>query len=151
MSYNLKVLAAIASLALAGCAGQTPDTKSSMVERQCFSASSVRGFNPIDDTTVQLEVARGDIYELKLMSFCPDIDWSHTIGVRNRSGSSLICTQDALAVEIVMLDRGRTIGPETCRVRSIRKLDPEEVKAQRAAILERRLERRETRSKSDSP
>lgn len=141
MPHKVTILAVIASLALVGCAGQSTDTRSSMIERHCFSASTVRGFTVMDDTTVQLQVARGDVYELKLMTFCPNIDWNHTIGLRNRSGSTLICTQDAMAVEIVMLDRGPTIGPESCRVRSIRKLDPAEIEAQRAATRQKRVDR----------
>ena len=143
MSGKLKLLIMTASLALVACAGTSTDTKSSAVVRDCFTASSIRGFTAVDETTVHLQTGMRDVYELKLMSFCPDIDWSHSIGLRNRSGSSMICTQDAMGIEILMLDRGVSIGPDSCRVRSMRKLNPEEVEAQRA-------ERKAARSKPGS-
>lgn len=143
MSSKIKVLAVMLSVGLTACAGPAMDARSDVTSRQCFSASSVRGFTPVDGNTVHLKVSRGDIYELKLLTFCPDIDWSHSIGLRSRSGSSMICTQDAMNVEIVVLDRGVSIGPDSCRIRSIRKLDPEEVEAQEAA-------RKAARSKPDA-
>lgn len=118
-------------LGLIGCAGQGENLKANALARDCFNASSVRGFDPVDNTTVRLRVGRGEVFELDLLSYCPDVDWSQRIGLRNRSGSSLICTSDAMGVEIVLLDRLAPMGPDSCRVRSIRKLDPQEIEAER--------------------
>lgn len=133
-------------LVLAGCAGSPSATRADVASRDCFSASSVRGFTPIDETTIQVQAARNAIYELQLMSYCPDIDWTLTIGLRTASGSSWICTTDALGVEVAVLDRRSAIGPDSCRVRSIRRLDAAEVAAQRAAVEQRRAERKAARA-----
>lgn len=125
MTIRMRMLALISALVLTACAAQNGGVKSvDVASRDCFSASSVLGFQPIDNDTVHLRVTRRDVYELKLMSYCPDIDWSSSIALRNRGGSSWICTRDAMSLEIVVLDRPTGIGPDRCRVRSIRKLGP---------------------------
>lgn len=132
MLREFKILTAIATLALAGCAGHAADTKNDVAARDCFSATSLRGFTSLDPTTVHLQTGRRDVYELKLFDYCPDIDWSQAIELRTPGGSSLVCTNAAMGVEVVLLNRRSPIGPDTCRVRSIRKLDPAEIEAQRA-------------------
>ncbi len=128
-------------LLLGGCAGQGESVKADMAARECFSASTVRGFTPVDDTTVQLQVARNEVFELKLMGYCPDVDWSRRIALRNRSGSSWICSNDAMGVEIVVLDRLAPMGPDSCRVRTLRKLTAEEIQAQRDAAAQKKAKR----------
>ena len=73
---------------------------------------------------VGLRVGVKDEYELALLGYCPDVDWTRRIALRSVSGSSMICTSDAMGWEIVVLDRPG-IGPDSCRVRAIRKLESE--------------------------
>lgn len=127
------VVALAAGLALAGCVGQPHRVDAEEVPRDCFIASSVRGFTPVDDTTVNLAVGMRDVYELKMLGYCRDIDWSHSIGVRTRSGFSMICTNDPMNVELLVPDSMHASGAERCRVHKIRKLSAEEVAEQRAS------------------
>ena len=131
-------MALAAGLVLAGCVGQHHRVDGGDVSRDCFIASSVRGFTPIDDTTVNLSVGIRDVYELKMLGYCRDIDWSHSIGVRTRTGSSMICTNDPMNVELLVPDSMHASGAERCRVHKIRKLSADEVAAQRVGKTYRR-------------
>ncbi len=118
---SVAVLAA--ALALSGCASRG-GTAAEAPQRDCFSSGRVSGFTPVDATTVRLRVGVKDEYELTLLGYCPDVDWTQRIALRSVSGSSMICTSDAMGWEIVVLDRPG-IGPDSCRVRAIRKLESE--------------------------
>lgn len=145
MFRTLATTTALAALALAGCAGQERATRADAGTRDCFSASSVRGFSAVDDTTVRLQVGVRDTYELTLFGYCPDVDWSHSIGLRTSAGSSWICTHDATSVDVIVLDRATQVGPDRCRVRSMRKLDPAELAAEKTAREKERAERKAAR------
>ena len=145
MLRTLAATTTLAALALAGCAGNERNVRSDAGARDCFSASSVRGFSVVDDTTVRLEAGMRNSYELTLFGYCPDIDWTRTLGLRTSAGSSWICTNDATSVEVVVLDRSVPIGPERCRVRSIRKLDPAELNAEKERRAQEREERKAAR------
>lgn len=136
---------AIAALALAGCAGNQGRMDADAAARDCFSASSVRGFTPINDTTVRIQAGVRGTYELSLFTYCPDIDWTRSIGLRTFGGSSMICTSDATGVEVIVLDRTTSIGPDRCRVQSIRKLDEQELAAEKAERAQAREERKAKR------
>lgn len=133
MFRTLAAATALAVLALSGCADNERSVRSDAATRECFSASSVRGFTPVDNTTVRLQVGTRDTWELSLLHYCPDVDWSHSIGLRTFSGASWICASDAKNVEVVVVDRTVRVGPDRCRVRSMRKLDPAELEAEKAA------------------
>lgn len=145
MFRALATTTAFAALALAGCTGNARSVRADATARECFSASSVSGFTPVDDTTVRLQVGVRETWELNLLSYCPDIDWSHAIALRTFAGSSWICTSDAMGVEVVVLDRTVPVGPDRCQVRSIRKLDPAELAAEKAAREKERAERKAAR------
>ena len=145
MFRTLATTTVLAALALAGCTGNERNVRTGAAARECFSASSVRGFSPVDNTTVRLQVGVRDTYELSLLSYCPDIDWSHAIALRTFAGSSWICSNDAMSVEVVVLDRTVPVGPDRCQVRSIRKLDPAELEAEKAAREQERAERKAAR------
>ncbi|MCX7562868.1 DUF6491 family protein [Xanthomonadaceae bacterium XH05] len=136
--------AAVAALTLAGCAAQDRVARSDTA-RDCFSATSVRGFTPLDDTTVRLQVGMRDTYELKTFGVCPGVDWSQSIGLRTRSGASWICTRDAMNVEIILNDRTVPVGQERCRVHSIRKVDQVELDTEKAREAELRAARKASR------
>ncbi len=114
----------MAVFALSGCASQDRPALADGAVRDCFSSGRISGFTPVDSSTIRLRVGVKDAYELKLLSYCPDVDWTQRIALRSAGGSSMICTNDAMGWEILVLDRPG-IGPDRCRVRSIRKLEPE--------------------------
>ncbi len=122
-------------LGLAACASSNEGTRSNAVARECFSASQVRSFTPIDDTTVRVQTGRRDVYELKLMHFCPNVDWTTQIRL-GTGGSSWICTDNARGVSVVVLDRPAPVGPSSCQVNTIRKLDSAELEAEQQAQAE---------------
>ena len=145
MIRTMMVSAVVAVLALSGCAGGERGVRGDTVARECFSASSVRGFTAQDDTTVRLQVGVRDTYELTLFGYCPDIDWSRSLALRTPAGSSWICVDSAMGVEIIVLDRSVPGGMDRCRVHSMRKLDPAELEAEKAAREEERAQRKAAR------
>lgn len=97
--------------------------KPAPAKRQCFFASSVNNYSAVDDRTVNVRVGVKDVYELKLFTRCPDIDWSHKIALVSRGGSSICDGFDAT----IIVDSA--IGPRRCQVDKVRKLTPQEVAA----------------------
>ena len=122
--------AALASAALLG--GCTVDESpartaaSAQTERQCFLPRQVNGFHALDDDTVHVTVGASQVYELELLGFCPDVDWSTRIGIRSTGGGNWVC--QGLDAELIVPGPG---GPRTCPVSSVRKLTDEEVRAYR--------------------
>lgn len=111
---------------LAACAGAPADVRSASAEsRQCFLASRVNGFTPVDRDTVRVTVGASETYELELIGSCPDVDWAFGIGIRAR-GSDFVCRgQDA---ELIVPRAG--LGtPDRCPVRAVRRLSLEEARA----------------------
>ena len=92
---------------------------------QCFYARNVSSWAPADRDTVNLRVSVNDIYQLKLLGDCPNIDWVEGVGLQHR-GSDWICS--GLDAELLAPQPGG--GPALrCAVRSIRKLSREEAAA----------------------
>lgn len=145
MFRALAAVMAFAAVALTGCAGSERNVRGDTGARECFSGTSVRSFSVVDDTTVRLQVGVRDTYELTLFGYCPDIDWTRSLGLRTFSGNSWVCTNDATSVEVVVLDRTVPVGPDRCRVRSMRKLDPAELDAEKVAREKARAERKAAR------
>lgn len=120
----LRHIAAIALLAAAASPALAADpAKAAPAKRQCFLASNVTNYSAVDERTVNVRVGVNDVYELKLFSRCPDIDWSHKIGLISRGGSWICDGFDAT----IIVDS--TIGPQRCTVDKVRKLTPDEVAA----------------------
>jgi hypothetical protein len=120
------VLAGLFTLTTAATvADGAPPPKAPVRTHQCFTHSEISGFTAPDDHTVFLRVSVRDIYRLETMGPCPDMDWSMRLGVRDRGGGGWICTGDL--AEVIVADNG--IGPQTCPVRVIAKLTPDEVAA----------------------
>jgi hypothetical protein len=92
---------------------------------QCFWPSEVNGFTSVDDRHVNLHVGVKDVYQVELLSPCPDIKWTEKLGLDTR-GSTMVCT--GLDVTIVSPS---PIGPQRCPARNLRKLTPEEIAAQK--------------------
>ncbi|PXA71378.1 hypothetical protein DMC25_26590 [Caulobacter sp. D4A] len=100
-------------------AAKAKPTKSSGREG-CFFADNIRGYQVVDDKTLNVEISRKEVYELKLFYSSFDLDTALRIGIKSR-GSSWICSP--LDAEVIV--------PETIRhsypIQSIRRLTPEEV------------------------
>ena len=126
MRVLIAPLAALASLALAGCAAGArlnADAGPATGGRQCFWANNVTGFRAVDDRTVNLRVGVREVYRLDLIGPCPDVDWASQIAIQSRGGSSICTGLDAVLIAPT------SIGPQRCQVRTVRRLTPEEVAA----------------------
>jgi hypothetical protein len=95
-------------------------------DRQCFLPRQVSGYHPLDDDTVDVEIGSRIVYRLELFGTCPDVDWSHRIGIRATHGASWVC-QDHQAELLVP----GPMGVDRCQVTSVRRLSDEEVAALR--------------------
>jgi hypothetical protein len=122
----IPVLSAVIGIVAVLSAGQDQAVAQDGPQRECFSARSVNGFNPVDEDTVDIRVGANRRYRLELVGYCPDVDWSMGIALRTRGGSSWIC-QGMDAELIVPSPTGR----QNCLVSSVRRLSEAEVKASR--------------------
>lgn len=123
----LAIAASAAALTWA-CATATGEQVSDVPDgvRQCFLASQVRGFEPVDNDTVRVVVGVRRMYELQVIGSCPNMDWSRRIGIAATGGSAWVCR--GMDAEVFVPS---PIGVNRCLVRSVRQLTPEEVKATR--------------------
>ena len=116
---------ALAAVLLAGLFAGGPalaqGTPKAGVPGQCFALRDIRNFAWQDDYTVNLNVRRRDVYQVKTIINCPDIGGA---GLSYRSSSEVVC--DGLDLTLVART---TRGPRECAVKSIRKLSPAEVAA----------------------
>jgi hypothetical protein len=102
--------------------------------RSCFWSRDIRNVRSgWSNNTVNVRVAGGDVFQLRLFSSCPDISWSPRISLRTRGGSH-ICEGSGLNVEVVPNSRsGRSSRNSSfrnrCRVSSVRRLTRDEVAA----------------------
>ncbi len=118
------VLALAAAAMLAGSEAQAQGHGDAS-GKACFYARNISSWAPAGRDTVYLRVHINDVYQLKLLGDCPNIDWVNGIGIEHR-GSSWICT--GLDAELLV----RQVGggpPLRCPVTSIRKLSKEEAAA----------------------
>ena len=119
------ILAGTAFLALAalgGSAAQAQGPAHASDGKACFYSRNISSWAPADRNTVNLRVSVNDVYQLKLLGDCPNIDWVEHIGLEHR-GSSWICT--GLDAELLVPQPGG-IPALRCPVTSIRKLSKEE-------------------------
>jgi len=116
--------AALCALLVAGPA-LAADAPKEKAKTSCFRPDSVNGFTVIDDQTVDVTIARNDVYRLTLFMPSPDIDWSLRIGIDSR-GRPWVCS--GYDAELIVPDAtGRRRYPVT----DIRKLTPEEIAAEK--------------------
>lgn len=112
------------SLSLATSASaKSPLEPASKPARQCFWTHQVDNFASSDDRIVNVRVGIKDVYQFEMFGRCLDVDWSDSIALVSRGGSS-ICT--GLDAEIITKS---AIGPQHCAVRNIRKLTTAEIAA----------------------
>ncbi len=121
------LIATIGIAAAAGYAGaQSTSNSRRAATRECFSARSVNGFNPVGRDAIDIRVGANRRYRLDLVGYCPDVDWSWRIALRTRGGSSWIC--QGMDAELIIPS---PTGPQRCLVSAVRRLTPEEVEASR--------------------
>lgn len=99
--------------------------------RQCFLASQVNGFHPVDAHTVHVHVGASDVYELDIVGFCPNVRWENRIGIRSTGGGSWVCR--GLDAELLVPSQFGTSGVDRCLVRAVRQLTEEQARAIRRA------------------
>jgi hypothetical protein len=123
----LQLIATTFAVAAAGYAdAQSTSNTRRAGTRECFSARSVNGFNPVGRDAIDIRVGANRRYRLELVGYCPDVDWSWRIALRTRGGSSWIC--QGMDAELIIPS---PTGPQRCLVSSVRRLTPEEVEAAR--------------------
>lgn len=132
MNRSAALIPMLAAAALiAACAAEEPEAASASAQARgqsdCFYANNVDGFTPRGEEAVDIRVGPNRHYRLELGGFCPDVDWSQQIALRNRGGSSWICR--GMDAEIIVPTPG--IGPQRCLVTDVRRLTEAEVEAAR--------------------
>jgi hypothetical protein len=61
----------------------------------CISQHSIRNFNVVDETTIELDAGKKD-YSMRV-AYCSELPWAHKIGFEN-FGFSQVCEGDTLLV-----------------------------------------------------
>lgn len=136
MTRAMPALVAL-SAALAACAPAEEDAARASAAatesegRDCFFARSVTGYRDAPDAEngaeqIYVDVGASDTYLFETFGSCPALDFSWRIGLRDR-GIGQICR--GIDVDLVIPDA--TFGTQSCPVRMIRKLGPDEEGAQR--------------------
>ena len=117
--------AVLALAALAGSGRPSAQAQGRSDAKACFYSRNISSWAPVDRSTINIRVTLNDVYQLKLLGDCPNLDWVNSIGLKHQ-GSNWICS--GLDAEILAPQPG---GPPAirCPVTSIRKLSKEEAKA----------------------
>lgn len=117
-------LTALGTAAPEGAVAKSPlEPAAKEPRRQCFWADRVTNFASADERIVNVRVGVRDVYEFEMLGRCHDLDWSHSIAIVSRGGSTICSGLDA---EIIAPS---AIGPQRCPVRNVRKLTKAEIEA----------------------
>lgn len=119
MNAKALLIVGLAAVNLAG--GGATFAAAATPPKSCFWTREVNNFQAQDDRTVNIRVGVKDVYQLKLFSPAPDIDWTQRIGIESRGSSSICSGLDATLIV------PSSIGPQRYPVTSVRKLLPQEV------------------------
>ncbi len=130
MNSSIRTGAALMGLLILSGGGwaasaQAQDDHAKKSADACFYSRDISSWAPVDRSTLNIRVHASDVYQLKLLGDCPNIDWVEGIGLQHR-GSPWICS--GLDAEILAPQPGGGI-PIRCPVTSIRKLSKEEAAA----------------------
>ena len=124
---RMMILAAgLAGLALSGCAPMDGPGYGASGARECFYVSHARSFSGGEDGRIYVRTGVHEVFELQTVGFCPDIDWTHRIGLDPR-GSNRVCT----GFDLDLIVEDPVSGPNRCMVRTVRRLSDEEAAARR--------------------
>lgn len=124
LTSRLTIAAAVVGLAVAFSVEAKSEEE--RAERACFHADMASGFSAPEEDRIYVTVSPKKVFELQMLGRCPNIDWTHRIGIRSLSG--MVCTGQN--VELIVPDDGG-MGPHRCMVKAIRRLSEEEVAARR--------------------
>ena len=117
-------VAAFAAATIASQALAAPAPADGAQKRDCFYSGMIRGFNAVDDETINLRVGgRNDIVQLKLFAPSNDLRFAQGVALVSRGGSFICSSLDATLVV------PGPAGPQRYPVTSIRRLSGQEVAA----------------------
>lgn len=119
------LMIAVGATALSACAmsGNT-QSPSGASERQCFYADQVDNFRG-NNQTLYIRARNKDVFELKTLGYCDNIDFAFRIGFVPDAGFNRLCTGDVSRI----LVSGGTPPRAPCRVQVVKKLSEAEVAA----------------------
>lgn len=92
--------------------------------RECFYARQAQGFSGGEDGRVYVRTGASRMFEVEVMG-CPDIDWTHRIGIDARRSSDRVCS--GVGADLVIENTAGEV--ERCLVRSVRQLSEAEIDA----------------------
>ena len=121
------VLLAAGATALSACAPMTgaESTRTSSMGQQCFYADQVDNFRG-NNQTLYVRARNNDVFELKLLGYCADIDFAFGIAFLPGAGLDRLCTGDSSRI----LVSGSGSPPRApCRVQVVKKLGEAEITA----------------------
>ena len=127
-SFGLAAFGTAIVAATVACTPAAAPQGAALAGRQCFLASQVNSFHPIDNDSVHVTVGANDAYQLEIVGVCPDIDREHRIGIRSHASTSWVCS--GYDAELLVPS---PIGVNTCTVTDVRRLSEAEAQAIRAA------------------
>lgn len=127
MNNAVRAAVAVAGLAILTGSCATPASAQGHGGKggQCFYSRNISSWTPVGRDTVNVRVNVNDVYQMKLLGDCPNIDWVEGIGIEHH-GSPWICS--GLDATLVVPQPGGS-PPLRCAVSSIRKLSKEEARA----------------------
>ena len=121
-SIAMLLACAAATAPLAGA--NAADTHKGEGARSCFYSRDISSWSEVDSRTVNLRVSLHDYYQLKLLTDCPDVNWTQAIGLESR-GRDWICS----GADVTLIIPHPQSGPPRCPASEMRKLSREEVAA----------------------
>ena len=127
MTRSALILLSIGVATLSACAQQAASAPASVASsgRECFNARNISSFKAQGDNVVDIQVGVRRYYRMQLAGVCPYVNWTRSLAVVTRSGSSWIC--EGFDAEVVVPDPG--LGPQRCLVSSVRRLSDAEARA----------------------
>ena len=126
LTLALPVLAMAGLAACAAPGAGAPQSYAAGTE-QCFYSSDVRSFTDSGPGVVLVAVGSRDAWELTLQGGCPNVGAVSSVGIVSRGKTRICAGTDA---ELIVPNISGS-GAQTCLVRSVRKLTPEEAVAAR--------------------
>lgn len=123
LACALGLAAGLAAPALAQTPAPAGKAKPSTADR-CFFADQIRGYQVVDDRTLNVDLGRKEAFQLTLLNTPFDLDVANRIGIKSRGGSWICSPLDASVIVPEVTGSSRSY-----RVSAMRKLTPEEYAA----------------------
>ena len=101
----------LAAVALSGCAPmEGASAEGAAAPRECFYARQASSFSGGDNDRIYVRVGVNDVFELQTLGDCPNINWSHRIGLEPRGTSNRVCS--GFDADLIVQDPAG--GPSRC-------------------------------------